>query len=172
MSFLNKHKAGNKDDAQGLFKAGKNASLSPEEKQRQLQNKPFSQWTKQDLDLYRDIQIERCQEDVDDGLIEDFELEDLINCWAFEIVDDALIRTRTAPPCEEMMLGFTKPTTDLVVGHCQVDGIDSLAAADTTDSTEQASRQQRKVELQRQLHRDRNVPGQELETIPRPVHLK
>lgn len=168
MSFLNKHKAGNKDDAQGLFKAGKNASLSPEEKQRQLQNKPFSQWTKQDLDLYRDIQIERCQEDVDDGLIEDFELEDLINCWAFEIVDDALIRTRTAPPCEEMMLGFTKPTTDLVVGYCQVDGIDSLAAADTTDSPEQASRQQRKVELQRQLHRDRNVPGQELETIPRP----
>ncbi|KAE9678209.1 hypothetical protein GP721_05450 [Enterobacteriaceae bacterium TzEc077] len=172
MSFLNKHKAGNKDDAQGLFKAGKNASLSLEEKQRQLQNKPFSQWTKQDLDLYRDIQIERCQEDVDDGLIEDFELEDLINCWAFEIVDDALIRTRTAPPCEKMMLGLMKPTTDLVVGYCQVDGIDSLAAADTTDSMEQTRRQQRKVELQRQLHRDRNVPEQELETIPRPVHLK
>ena len=172
MSFLNKHKAGNKDDAQGLFKAGKTASLSLEEKQRQLQNKPFSQWTKQDLDLYRDIQIERCQEDVDDGLIEDFELEDLINCWAFEIVDDALIRTRTAPPCEEMMLGLMKPTTDLVVGYCQVDGIDSLAAADTTDSMEQTRRQQRKVELQRQLHRDRNVPEQELETIPRSVHLK
>ncbi|MBB7575886.1 hypothetical protein HEM35_022585 [Escherichia coli] len=172
MSFLNKHKAGNKDDAQGLFKAGKNASLSLEEKQRQLQNKPFSQWTKQDLDLYRDIQIERCQEDVDDGLIEDFELEDLINCWAFEIVDDALIRTRTAPPCEEMMLGLMKPTTDLVVGYCQVDGQDSLAAADTTDSNEQVSRQQRKVELQRRLHRERKVPGQELETIPRPAHLK
>lgn len=167
MSFMGKHKTGGKDDAQGLFKAGKKASLTPEEKERQLQLKPFNQWTKQDLDLYRDIQIERLQEDVDDGLMEDFELEDLVNCWAFEIVDDALIRTRTAPPCEEMMLGLTKPTTDLVVGYCQIDGLDSLAAADTRDSMEQASRQQRKVELQRQLHRDRNIPGQELETIPR-----
>lgn len=172
MSFLNKHKAGNKDDAQGLFKAGKNASLSQEEKERQLQLKPFNQWTKQDIAMYRDIQIERCQEDVDDGLMEDFELEDLINCWAFEIVDDALIRTRTAPPCEEMMLGLVKPTKDLVVGYCQIDGLDSLAAADTTDSNEQVSRQQRKIDLQRRLHRERNVPGQELETIPRPVHLK
>ncbi|ENQ9333381.1 hypothetical protein ACERVH_001331 [Escherichia coli] len=172
MSFLNKHKAGNKDDAQGLFKAGKNASLSQEEKERQLQLKPFNQWTKQDIAMYRDIQIERCQEDVDDGLMEDFELEDLINCWAFEIVDDALIRTRTAPPCEEMMVGLVKPTKDLVVGYCQIDGLDSLAAADTTDSNEQVSRQQRKIDLQRRLHRERNVPGQELETIPRPVHLK
>ncbi|EEY5898032.1 hypothetical protein EU712_26045 [Escherichia coli] len=171
MSFLNKHNDGNKDDAQGLFKAGKNASLTPEEKQRQLQNKPFSQWTKRDIAMYRDIQIEVCQEDVDDGLIEDFELEDLINCWAFEIVDDALIRTRTAPPCEEMMLGLMKPTTDLVVGYCQIDGIDSLAAADTRDPMEQTRRQQRKVELQQQLHRERNVPGQELETIPRPAHM-
>lgn len=172
MSFLNKHKAGNKDDAQGLFKAGKNASLSPEEKQRQLQNKPFNQWTERDIAMWRAVNIERCQEDVDDGLMEDFELDDLINCWAFEIVDDALIRTRTAPPCEEMMLGLTKPTTDLVVGYCEVAGLDSLAAADTTDPMEQASRQQRKVELQQRLHRDRNVPGQELETIPHPAHLK
>lgn len=167
MSFMGKHKTGGKDDAQGLFKAGKKASLTPKEKDRQLQLKPFNQWTKQDLDLYRDVQIERLQEDVDDGLMEDFELEDLVNCWAFEIVDDALIRTRTAPPCEEMMLGLTKPTTDLVVGYCQIDGLDSLAAADTRDSMERASRQQRRVELQRQLHRDRNIPGQELETIPR-----
>ncbi|EEW5964362.1 hypothetical protein D7V33_02425 [Escherichia coli] len=171
MSFLNKHKAGNKDDAQGLFKAGKNASLTPEEKERILQNKPFNQWTKQDIEMWRAVNIERCQEDVDDGLMDDFELEDLVNCWSFEIVDDALIRTRTAPPCKEMMLGLTKPTTDLVVGYCQVDGLDSLAAADTTDSMEQTSRQQRKVELQRRLHRERNIPGQELETIPRPPRL-
>ena len=115
----------------------------------------------------RAVNIERCQEDVDDGLMEDFELDDLTNCWAFEIIDDALIRTRIAAPCEEMMLRLTKPTTDLVVGYCRVDGIESLAAADTSDPTEQANRQKRKVELQRQLHLDRNVPGQELETIPR-----
>ncbi|HEA7605256.1 TPA: hypothetical protein RXL02_001059 [Escherichia coli] len=152
--------------------AGKNRKQkTPEELENELQNKPFRQWTKRDIAMYRDIQIERCQEDVDDGLMEDFELDDLINCWAFEIVDDALIRTRTAPPCEEMMLGLMKPTTDLVVGYCQVDGLDSLAAADTTDSNEQVSRQQRKVELQRRLHRERKVPGQELETIPRPAHL-
>ncbi|HFI8566150.1 TPA: hypothetical protein ACGSHL_003664 [Escherichia coli] len=152
--------------------AGKNRKQkTPEELENELQNKPFSQWTKRDIAMYRDIQIERCQEDVDDGLMEDFELDDLINCWAFEIVDDALIRTRTAPPCEEMMLGLMKPNTDLVVGYCQIDGLDSLAAADTTDSTEQASRQQRKIELQRRLHHERNVPGQELETIPRPAHL-
>lgn len=152
--------------------AGKNRKQkTPEELENELQNKPFRQWTKRDIAMYRDIQIERCREDVDDGLMEDFELDDLINCWAFEIVDDALIRTRTAPPCEEMMLGLMKPTTDLVVGYCQVDGLDSLAAADTTDSNEQVSRQQRKVELQRRLHRERKVPGQELETIPRPAHL-
>ena len=167
MSFMGKHKTGGKDDAQGLFKAGKKASLTPEEKDRQLQLKPFSQWTKQDIAMWRAVNIERCQEDVDDGLMEDFELDDLINCWAFEIVDDTLIRTRTAPPCEEMMLGLMKPTTDLVVGYCQIDGLDSLAAADTTDSMEQAARQQRKIKLQRRLHHERNVPGQELETIPR-----
>ncbi|EFM1311263.1 hypothetical protein HET56_004197 [Escherichia coli] len=152
--------------------AGKNRKQkTPEELENELQNKPFSQWTKRDIAMYRDIQIERCQEDVDDGLMEDFELDDLINCWTFEIVEDALVCTRTAPPPEEMMLGLAKPTTDLVVGYCQIDGIDSLAAADTTDSTEQASRQQRKVKLQRRLHRERNVPGQELETIQRPAHL-
>ncbi|MFO7514294.1 hypothetical protein R0F10_12565 [Escherichia coli] len=164
---MGKHKTGGKDDAQGLFKAGKKASLTPEEKEQQLQLKPFNQWTKQDIAMYRDIQIERCQEDVEDGWREDFELEDLINSWAFEIVDDALVMTRTAPPPDEMMLGLTKPTTDLVVGYCQIDGLDSLAAADTTDSMEQAARQQRKIELQRRLHHERNVPGQELETIPR-----
>ncbi|EKT0164491.1 hypothetical protein QDF31_000496 [Escherichia coli] len=167
MSFMGKHKTGAKDNAQGLFKAGKNASLTPEEKERQLQNKPFNQWTKNDIAAWREVNIDRCREDVDDGLMEDFELEDLINSWAFEIVDGALIRTRTAPPPEEMTLGLLKLTTDLVVGYCQVDGLDSLAAADTNDPNEKARRQQRKVELQRQLHRDRNVPGQELETIPR-----
>ncbi|EFK3836950.1 hypothetical protein A8284_004024 [Escherichia coli] len=152
--------------------AGKNRKQkTPEELENELQNKPFRQWTKRDIAMYRDIQIERCQEDVDDGLMEDFELEDLVNCWAFEIVDDALIRTRIAPPCEEMMLGLMKPTTDLIVGYCEVEGLDSLAAADTTDSMEQTRRQQRKVELQRRLHRERKVPGQELETIPRPAHL-
>lgn len=152
--------------------AGKNRKQkTPEELENELQNKPFRQWTKRDIAMYRDIQIERCQEDVDDGLMEDFELEDLVNCWAFEIVDDALIRTRTAPPCEEMMLGLMKPTTDLIVGYCEVEGLDSLAADDTTDSMEQTRRQQRKVELQRRLHRERKVPGQELETIPRPAHL-
>ncbi|HFJ6989660.1 hypothetical protein [Escherichia coli] len=152
--------------------AGKNRKQkTPEELKNELQNKPFNQWTERDIAMYRDIQIERCQEDVDDGLMEDFELDDLINSWAFEIVDDALVMTRTAPPPDEMMLGLTKPTTDLVVGYCQIDGIDSLAAADTRDPMEQARRQQRKVELQRQLHRDRNVPGQELETIPRPPRL-
>lgn len=152
--------------------AGKNRKQkTPEELKNELQNKPFNQWTERDIAMYRDIQIERCQEDVDDGLMEDFELDDLINSWAFEIVDDALVMTRTAPPPDEMMLGLTKPTTDLVVGYCQIDGIDSLAAADTHAPMEQARRQQRKVELQRQLHRDRNVPGQELETIPRPAHL-
>ncbi|EFL3859552.1 hypothetical protein AB146_004201 [Escherichia coli] len=172
MSFLNKHKAGNKDDAQGLFKAGKKASLTPEEKERQLQLKPFSQWTKQDIAMYRDVTIRYCELACEYGLKEEYEVEDRRNNWAFEIVDDALVYTRTAPPPEEMMLGLLKPTTDLVVGYCRIDGLDSLAAADTTDSMEQAARQQRKVELQRQLHRDRNVPGQELETIPRPVHLK
>ncbi|HFF3757676.1 TPA: hypothetical protein ACGCGA_004432 [Escherichia coli] len=152
--------------------AGKNRKQkTPEELENELQNKPFNQWTKQDIAMWRAVNIERCQEDVDDGLMEDFELEDLINCWAFEIVDDALIRTRTAPPCEEMMLGLTKPRAALVVGYCQIDGIDSLAAADTSDSSEQVRRHQRKVELQRRLHRERNVPGQELETIPRPAHL-
>jgi len=140
---------------------------TPEELENELQNKPFAKWTKQDIAMWRAVNIERCQEDVDDGLMEDFELDDLTNCWAFEIIDDALIRTRIAAPCEEMMLRLTKPTTDLVVGYCRVDGIESLAAADTSDPTEQANRQKRKVELQRQLHLDRNVPGQELETIPR-----
>lgn len=162
MSFLNKHKATSKDNAPGLFKAGKTAS--PED----LQNKPFSQWTKSDIAAWREVNIDRCREDVEDGLMEDFELYDLINCWAFEIVGDALVRSRIAPPPEEMMMGLTEPITDLVVGHCQIDGLDSLAAADTRNSTEQVSRQLRKVELQRQLHRDRNVPGQELLTIPRP----
>lgn len=148
--------------------AGKNRKQkTPEELENELQNKPFRQWTKQDIAMWRAVNIERCQEDVDDGLMEEFELDDLINCWAFEIVDDALIRTRIAPPPDEMMLRLTKPTTDLVVGYCRIDGIDSLAAADTSDPTERANRQQRKVELQRRLHRDRNVPGQELETIPR-----
>lgn len=151
--------------------AGKNRQKTPEELENELQNKPFNQWTERDIAMWRAVNIERCQEDVDDGLMEDFELDDLINCWAFEIVDDALIRTRTATPCEEMMLRLTKPTTDLVVGYCEVDGLDSLAAADTTDPMERASRQQRNVELQQRLHRDRNVPGQELETIPRPAHL-
>ncbi|EJI3684465.1 hypothetical protein NEX11_003943 [Escherichia coli] len=152
--------------------AGKNRKQkTPEELENELQSKPFSQWTKSDIAAWREVNIERCQEDVDDGLMEDFELDDLINCWAFEIVGDALVRSRIAPPPEEMMMGLTEQTTDLVVGHCQIDGLDSLAAADTTDSTEQASRQQRKVKLQRRLHRERNVPGQELETIQRPAHL-
>lgn len=60
MSFMGKHKTGGKDDAQGLFKAGKKASLTPEEKDRQLQLKPFSQWTKQDIAMWRAVNIERC----------------------------------------------------------------------------------------------------------------
>ncbi|HHW7757014.1 hypothetical protein [Escherichia coli] len=148
--------------------AGKNRNRKTrEELENELQNKPFAQWTKRDIAMWREANIERCQEDVDDGILEEYELEDMINCWAFEIVDDALIRTRIAPPCEEMMLGLTSPTTDLVVGYCRIDGLDSLAAADTSDPTERANRQRRKIELQRQLHRERNVPGQELETIPR-----
>ncbi|HCI7806721.1 TPA: hypothetical protein NPY76_004678 [Escherichia coli] len=168
MSFMGKHKTGAKDNAQGLFKAGKNASLTPEEKERQLQNKPFNQWTKNDIEAWREANIDRAREDVDDGILEEYELHDLIDGWAFEIVGDALVRTRIAPPPKEMMRMMTRPTTDLVVGYCRVDGIDSLAAADTRDPNEKVRRQQRKVELQRQLHRDRNVPGQELETIPRP----
>ncbi|HAY0118110.1 TPA: hypothetical protein JS257_002151 [Escherichia coli] len=166
MSFLNKHKATSKDSAATLFKADKPASSED------LQRKPFSQWTKSDLAAWREANIDRCREDVEDGLLEEYELDDLINCWTFEIVGDALVRSRIAPPCEEMMLGLAKPTTDLIVGYYQVDGLDSLAAADTTDSMEQTSRQQRKVELQRRLHLERNIPGQELETIPRPAHLK
>lgn len=141
--------------------AGKNRKQkTPEELENELQNKPFAQWTKRDIAMWREANIDRCREDVEDGLLEEYELQDMIDGWAFEIVGDALIRTRIAPPPAEMMLRLTSPTTDLVVGYCRVDGIDSLAAADTSDPEERARNQMRKVELQRQLHRERNVPGQ------------
>ncbi|EFC0383748.1 TPA: hypothetical protein KUM87_001392 [Escherichia coli] len=135
-----------------------------------LQRKPFAKWTKKDIEMYTTIQRERFQEDVDDGLMEDFEYEDFINCWKFEVVGNALIKTRIAPPSEEISMG-SGIVGDLVVGHCSVVAIEYLAYLEELPVAEKGLYPARCAEIQNRLHEERNVPDQELKTVPRPAHL-
>lgn len=143
---------------------------SPEEIADELWHKPFSKWTKRDIDFYATLQRERFEEDVEDGLLEDYEYDDFINCWKFEIVGNALIKTRIAPPSEEVSLG-SGIVGELVVGHCSVVAIEYLAYLDDMPVAEKGLWPARCAEIQNRLHAERNVPDQELKTVPRPAWM-
>ncbi|ENH1243128.1 hypothetical protein ABVU25_005009 [Escherichia coli] len=135
-----------------------------------LQRKPFAKWTKKDIEAYTALQRETIQEDVEDGLMEDFEYDDFVNCWRFEVVGNALIKTRIAPPSEEIRLGGGI-VGDLVVGHCSVVAIEYLAYHDEMPVAEKGLWPARCAEIQNRLHAERNVPDQELKTVPRPAWM-
>ncbi|EPB9073274.1 hypothetical protein ACRT5R_004693 [Escherichia coli] len=135
-----------------------------------LQRKPFAKWTKKDIEMYTASQRERFQEDVEDGLMEDFEYEDFVNCWRFEVVGNALIKTRIAPPSEEIRLGGAI-AGDLVVGHCSVVAIEYLAYLEDMPVAEKGLWPGRCAEIQNRLHEERGVPEQGIQTVPRPAWL-
>ncbi|EFF8893101.1 hypothetical protein BTJ78_001326 [Escherichia coli] len=135
-----------------------------------LQRKPFAKWTKKDIEMYAASQRETFQEDVEDGLMEDFEYDDFVNCWRFEVVGNALIKTRIAPPSDEISMG-SAIVGDLVVGHCSVVAIEYLAYKDDLPAGEKGLWPARCAEIQARLHAERNVPDQELKTVPRPAWM-
>ncbi|EJY0868400.1 hypothetical protein OE983_000996 [Escherichia coli] len=135
-----------------------------------LEEKPFSQWTTKDLNVWTRL----CWLDFLDLMrgdeLEATELLDYTNCWRWEIIGDALVFKRIAEPSEDYLRARYAPGCFEeydVVGYCRVKELHSLSYRPAT--ADRARHHQRKYELEKELNA--GLPHQGLRTIPRPAHL-
>ncbi|HBC0974310.1 TPA: hypothetical protein IGZ69_003310 [Escherichia coli] len=135
-----------------------------------IMDKPFSQWTDEDLKEWTEICWLEYLDLLRNDAMEATELLDYTNCWRWEVIGDALVFKRIERPDESYLRARYAPgkfNEYDVVGYCRVKELYSLSYRPAT--AYQAIYQQRKYELQKQLNA--GLPNQGIQTVPRPPHL-
>lgn len=150
-----------------IKKVKKNAAPCTGSGELSIMDKPFSQWTTEDLEEWTEVnQLEYLTLMRNDEM-DATELLDYTNCWRWEVIGDALVFKRIAEPDESYLRARYAPgkfNEYDVVGYCRVHELYSLSYRPAT--ADQARHQQRKYELQKQLNA--GLPHQGLQTVPRP----
>ncbi|EFE7841605.1 hypothetical protein F3641_20290 [Escherichia coli] len=150
-----------------IKKVKKNAAPGAGSDELSIMDKPFSQWTTEDLEEWTEVnQLEYLTLMRNDEM-DATELLDYTNCWRWEVIGDALVFKRIAEPDESYLRARYAPgkfNEYDVVGYCRVHGLYSLSYRPAV--ADQARHHQRKYELQKQLNA--GLPNQGLQTVPRP----
>lgn len=153
-----------------IKKVKKNAAPGAGSGELSIMDKPFSQWTTEDLKEWTEINQMEYLTLMSSDEMEATELLDYTNCWRWEVIGDALVFKRIAEPDESYLRARYAPgkfNEYDVVGYCRVHELYSLSYRPAT--ADRARHQQRKYELQKQLNA--GLPNQGLQTVPRPAHL-
>ncbi|HFT5326982.1 TPA: hypothetical protein ACGS80_000927 [Escherichia coli] len=149
-----------------IKKVKKNAAPGAGSDELSIMDKPFSQWTTEDLEEWTEVnQLEYLTLMRNDEM-DATELLDYTNCWRWEVIGDALVFKRIAEPDESYLRARYAPgkfNEYDVVGYCRVHGLYSLSYRPAV--ADQARHHQRKYELQKQLNA--GLPNQGLQTVPR-----
>lgn len=149
-----------------IKKVKKNAAPGAGSGELSIMDKPFSQWTGEDLKEWTEVnQLEYLTLMRNDEM-DATELLDYTNCWRWEVIGDALVFKRIAEPDESYLRARYAPgkcNEYDVVGYCRVHGLYSLSYRPAV--ADQAHHHQRKYELQKQLNA--GLPNQGLQTVPR-----
>lgn len=150
-----------------IKKVKKNAAPGAGSDELSIMDKPFSQWTTEDLEEWTEVnQLEYLNLMRNDEM-DATELLDYTNCWRWEVIGDALVFKRIAEPDESYLRARYAPgkfNEYDVVGYCRVHGLYSLSYRPAV--ADQARHHQRKYELQKQLNA--GLPNQGLQTVPHP----
>lgn len=154
----------------GLIKKQRKTAASGGGGDVPLEDKPFTQWTPQDIEQWSELCILDYIALLRDDEMEATELLDYTNNWQWEIIGEALVFKRVNEHHPDYLRLRNRPGSvreDDVVGHCRVHALHSLSYRPAVK--DQAMFYQRKVDLQKQLNA--HLPHQGIPTVPRPAWM-